>query len=96
MTIVLEFNVCLHLNSAQTQTSVRNQPIIALYFEFENELKFHNLEAWCSILYINFKILDLNILWPLLFSILYTIIYNFLNNTQPTGQSTQNYCTWDI
>ena len=22
------------------------QPIIALYFEFENELKFYNLEAW--------------------------------------------------
>ena len=32
---------------------VRKQPIIALYFEFENELKFYNLEArsstahWC-------------------------------------------------
>ena len=24
------------------------QPIIALYFEFENELKFYNLEAWSS------------------------------------------------
>ena len=24
---------------------VRKQPIIALYFEFENELKFYNLEA---------------------------------------------------
>ena len=27
------------------RTHVRNQPIIALYFEFENELKFVNLEA---------------------------------------------------
>ena len=25
------------------RTRVRNQPIIALYFEFENELKFYNL-----------------------------------------------------
>ena len=37
------------------QTRVRKQPIIALYFEFENELKFYNLgtsalptEQWCS------------------------------------------------
>ena len=27
------------------RTRIRNQPIIALYFEFENELKFYNLEA---------------------------------------------------
>ena len=27
------------------QTRVRKQPIIALYFESENELKFYNLEA---------------------------------------------------
>ena len=27
------------------RTRVRNQPIIALYFEFENELKFDSLEA---------------------------------------------------
>ena len=27
------------------QTRVRKQPIIALYFEFENELKFYNFEA---------------------------------------------------
>ena len=27
------------------RTRVRKQPIIALYFEFENELKFYNLEA---------------------------------------------------
>ena len=26
------------------RTRVRKQPIIALYFEFENELKFYNLE----------------------------------------------------
>ena len=25
---------------------VRKQPIIALYFEFENELKVYNLKAW--------------------------------------------------
>ena len=30
------------------RTCVRKQPIIALYFEFENELKFYNLEAWES------------------------------------------------
>ena len=28
------------------QTHVRKQSIIALYFEFEIVLKFHNLEAW--------------------------------------------------
>ena len=28
------------------QTCVCKQPIIALYFESENGLKFHNLEAW--------------------------------------------------
>ena len=27
------------------RTPVRKQPIISLYFEFENELKFYNLEA---------------------------------------------------
>ena len=27
---------------------VRKQPIIAYYFELENELKFHNLDAWLS------------------------------------------------
>ena len=27
---------------------VHKQPIIALYFESENELKFYNLEAWCA------------------------------------------------
>ena len=27
------------------QTRVNKQPIIALYFELENELKFYNLEA---------------------------------------------------
>ena len=29
------------------QTCVRKQPIIALYFEFENELKFLNLQVRC-------------------------------------------------
>ena len=29
------------------QTRVCKQPIIALYFEFENELKFYSLEAKC-------------------------------------------------
>ena len=28
------------------QTRVHKLPIIALYFESENELKFYNLEAW--------------------------------------------------
>ena len=28
------------------RTRVRKQPIIALYLEFENELKLYNLEAW--------------------------------------------------
>ena len=35
---------------SQTQNKrniwLRKQPIIALYFEFENELKFYNLQAW--------------------------------------------------
>ena len=30
------------------RTRVRKQPIIALYFESENELKFFKLEAWTS------------------------------------------------
>ena len=30
------------------RTRVCKQPIIALYFESENELKFYNLEAWPS------------------------------------------------
>ena len=30
------------------RTRVRKQPIIALYFESENELKFYNLEAMSS------------------------------------------------
>ena len=33
------------------RTCVHRQPILALYFEFENELKFYNLKAW-SISYI--------------------------------------------
>ena len=28
------------------RTRVRKQSVIALYFEFENELKFYKLEAW--------------------------------------------------
>ena len=35
------------------QTRVRKQPIIVLCFEFENELKFYNLEAW--LLYFNMR-----------------------------------------
>ena len=31
------------------RTRVRMQPIIALYFESENELKFYNLEARCNL-----------------------------------------------
>ena len=30
------------------RTRVRKQPIIALYFQFENELEFYNLEACLS------------------------------------------------
>ena len=32
------------------RTHVRKQPIIALYFESENELKFYNIEAWFYIM----------------------------------------------
>ena len=32
------------------QPRVRKQPIIALYFECENELEFYNLEFWSLIL----------------------------------------------
>ena len=31
------------------RTRVREQPIITLYFESENELKFYNLEAWSTV-----------------------------------------------
>ena len=39
-------------------TLVRNQPIIALYFEFETVLQFYNLEAWtaCFTLFIAYAI----------------------------------------
>ena len=33
------------------RTRVRNQPIIALYFESENVLKFYNLEASCLLVF---------------------------------------------
>ena len=33
---------------ADTRTRVRKQPIIALYFEFENHLKFYDLKVVCS------------------------------------------------
>ena len=36
------------------RTRVRKQPIIALYFESENELKFYNLEAWTLVQYNQF------------------------------------------
>ena len=37
---------CLDIwNKAQAHVRVRKQPIIALYFESENELKYYNLEA---------------------------------------------------
>ena len=32
------------------RAGVRKQPIIALYFESENELKFYNLKASCKLL----------------------------------------------
>ena len=31
------------------RTGVHKQPTIALYFEYENELKFYNLEIWVQI-----------------------------------------------
>ena len=37
-------------NLSTVKTCVRKQPIIALYFESENELKFHNLQAWCLVI----------------------------------------------
>ena len=33
-------------DSKKKAQRVRKQPIIELYFESENELKFYNLEAW--------------------------------------------------
>ena len=52
--IKLEYNLKLKIKGndpplADICTFVRKHPIIALYFESENELKFHNLEAWCLI-----------------------------------------------
>ena len=35
------------------------QPIIALYFEFENELKFYNLEAWSECVKADIKMCSL-------------------------------------
>ena len=40
------------------RTRVRKQPIIALYFESENELKFYNLEAWWPFCYVGSKIVS--------------------------------------
>ena len=36
------------------QTRVRKQPIITLYFESENELKFYNLEACLKVIKLEF------------------------------------------
>ena len=36
------------------RTRVRKQPIIALYFESENELMIYNLEAWTLVQYDQF------------------------------------------
>ena len=33
------------------RTRVRKQPIIPLYFESENELKFYNLDAWQALIF---------------------------------------------
>ena len=45
--VKIEFNLKLKIrhNDGCLGTRVRKQPIIALYFEFENVLKFYNLEA---------------------------------------------------
>ena len=40
------------MTQTQNKARVRKHPIIALYFESENELKFYNLEAWCSLYFI--------------------------------------------
>ena len=37
-----------------SRTRVCKQPLNALYFEFENEVKFYNLEAWLeSVLFVH-------------------------------------------
>ena len=46
--IKLEYSLTLKIQRDDwlLRTRVRKQPIITLYFEFENELKFYNLKAW--------------------------------------------------
>ena len=48
--IKLEYNLKLKIkcNDWLLADTCPKQPIIALYFEFENELKFYYLEARCS------------------------------------------------
>ena len=43
--IKLEYSLTLKIKRNDWLLRVRKQPIIALYFESENELKFYNLEA---------------------------------------------------
>ena len=44
--INLEYSLKFKIKRNDWPTYVRKQPIVSLYFEFENELKFYNLEAW--------------------------------------------------
>ena len=69
------------------RTHVRKQPIIALYFESENELKFYNLEARpeimklfpCSTQLSTKFILLINVKMPTIVGIL--IFINIINTT---------------
>ena len=69
------------------RTHVRKQPIIVLYIESENELKFYNLEAWscCS------PVIWVSICQQIL---LLTTIFESFDITsalnQPTGHYSQN------
>ena len=47
------------------RTRVRKQPIIMLYFEPENELKFYNLEASMILIFANVNIFVIYVSWIL-------------------------------
>ena len=48
--IKLEFSLKINLNDwLLADRCVRKHPLIALYFEFENDLKFYNPKAWSEV-----------------------------------------------
>ena len=52
---VIKLKYRLKLKIKRIDWLLANKPIIVLYFEFENELKFYNLDAWSKFKIISHK-----------------------------------------